>query len=81
MKKNVLKALETKSERQVSKDFNVPKSTLRGWKTKPNLKLGSGGHTALTLEEENLLVDALEYAAECGFPQSRTEVKDMVESC
>ena len=82
-KKAALEALESKSKtiRQISREFNVPRSTLNDWKNKGHgVKLGSGGHTALSLEEENLLVDALVYAAECGFPQSRNEVKNMVQS-
>ena len=64
LKKAALKALETKTIRQVSKDFNVAKSTLSDWKKKPTAKLGTGKCTVLSHEEENLLVDALEYTAE-----------------
>ena len=79
-KKAVLEALKTKSQRAVSKQFNISKSTVFFWAKNPNKNVGAGTCTYLEPKEEELLVEALLYTAKCGFPQSRNNLKDMVQS-
>ena len=76
----VLEALKTKGLRAVSREFNIPKSTVSLWAKSPKAKVGSGGPTALESHEEELIVEALLYTAKCGFPQSRKNLQDMVKS-
>ena len=73
-------ALKTSSFRKVSKDMNIPKSTLLRWQQNPNISIGAGRPTILTVAEEDLIVTALLYTAKCGFPQNRKWLKDMVQS-
>ena len=75
----VKEALKTKSQRVVSKEFKIPKSTIADWAKFPKfVKIGST--VALSADDENLLVEALNFTAACGFPQSRDQLKDMVQS-
>ena len=73
-------ALKTSSFRKVSKDVNIPKSTLLRWQQNPNISIGAGRPPILTAAEEDLIVNALLYTAKCGFPQNREWLKDMVQS-
>ena len=76
----VQEALKTKSQRQVSRDFNIPKSTINDWVKNPNILIGTGKKTVLEPFEEDMLVEALNYTAKYGFPISRNSLKDMVQS-
>lgn len=69
-----------KSMYSVAKENNVPLETLRRWVMQPTSKLGSGARTVLTSEEETLVSTALQFLAKCGYPQDRSDVKDMVQS-
>ena len=42
--------------------------------------VGTKKNNALTLAEEELIVTALQFLSDCGFPLSRRQVKDMVQS-
>ena len=79
-KSAAIEQLKIKSCRKVSKELGIPLQTLLNWKNNPNMRLGSGHPNALTPEEENLLVEALDYTSRCGFPQTRDNLKDMVMS-
>ena len=76
----VKEALKKNSCNSVSIFFKIPRTTIQQWVLRPNLQLGSGNATVLAPAEENLLVEALNYLASCGFPQSRDNLKDMVQS-
>ena len=65
---------------EVSTRLKIPISTLDRWDKNPKLTLGTGKTQALTNEEEQLLVSALKYLADCGFTQTRDNLKDMVMS-
>ena len=73
-------ALKNTNIRKVSKDFNIPYTTLQRWRAKPNLIIGTGKMTILNDIEEGLIVSALEFTAKCGFPQGRDDIKNMVQS-
>ena len=75
-----LEALKTTKLGKVSKDLNIPLTTLRRWRDNPNIVLGSGKKTVLSKSEEDLIVTALEFTAKCGYPQGREDIKDMVQS-
>lgn len=62
-----------------SKMLSVPYETLRRWVTKPPSVKGSRGQTALTTEEK-LIVQALKFTANCGYPMDRKDVLNMIES-
>lgn len=66
--------------RKVAKDHGIPKSTLNRWVNEPPAKIGSGGRTVLSNSEELVIVSALEYIGQCGYPKGRDEVKNMVKS-
>lgn len=65
---------------KASKDYSVPYETLRRWVTKPPSVKGSRGQTALSVDEERLIVEALKFTARCGYPLGRKDVLDMVQS-
>ena len=64
----------------VSKQFNIPKTTLKRWVNKTPKQYGSGRPTVLNIQEEKLLVKALLFTADCGLPLNRNNVKNMVQS-
>jgi hypothetical protein len=64
----------------VSKEHGIPKETLRRWVVSPPGRVGSGGMTVLTAEEETLVVTAIKFLSKCGYPQDRADIKDMVQS-
>ncbi|CAL4077478.1 unnamed protein product, partial [Meganyctiphanes norvegica] len=66
--------------RQVSLRLHIPLGTLARWRRNPRIILGTGNNTALNVHEEQLLVEALNYTLKCGFPQTRDDLKDMVQS-
>lgn len=69
-----------RSVTRVAREHGVPRQTLRRWVTNPPPKLGAGGKTVLSFDEECTIATALEFLSKCGFPQGRNEVKDMVQS-
>ena len=73
-------AIKKNSIRKVSRDLNIPFSTLRDWHNNPNIVLGSGNTTVLSVKDEDCLVSALEFTAKCGFPPGRDDIKNMVQS-
>lgn len=82
---SLLLAMETvtkegKSIRSVAKVFNIPFQTLRKHVLNPNLKCGSGVQTVLSEVEEDHLAHALVYLSECGLPQGRRMLKQIVAS-
>ena len=72
--------VQKKTIYSVAKEFKIPRNTLRRWVLDPPHRFGSGRNTVLTIEEEILLVDAIKFVSKCGFPQSRTDIRNMVNS-
>ena len=64
----------------LAKEYLVPKTTLLRWVNTTPKRIGSGGLTVLTKDEENIIVAALNFCGKCGYPQGREQVKDMVQS-
>ena len=64
----------------VSKQFNIPKTSVLRWVTKTPKRLGSGRLTVLNEKEEKTIVKALIFTADCGLPLKRNHVKNMVQS-
>lgn len=63
-----------------SNKFGIPKETLRRWTSNEvPRKIGSGGHTILSPEEEEEIVGAVLFLARCGQPVSRNDVQLMVQ--
>ena len=82
---SLLLAMETdskegKSIRSVAKTFNIPFQTLRKHVLNPNLKCGSGVQTVLSGVEEDHLAHGLVDLSECGLPQGRRMLKQIVAS-
>ena len=75
-----IEATKTKSVWKVSKSMCIPYTTLIDWKKNPKMVLGTGKSTVLDPEIENLIVEAILYTAKCGFPQTRNNIKDIVQS-
>ena len=69
-----------KSVYSVSKQFNIPITTLRRWVNSTPKRLGAGRPPVLNVETEKLLVQALLFTADCGLPLNRNNVKNMVQS-
>ena len=65
---------------KAAKIFNIPFGTLRNHVICPNMKIGGGTNTVLSAEEEDHLAHALVYLSECGQPQGRRALKEMVSS-
>ena len=67
--------------RHIEEVTKVPISTINRWRKKPEMVLGSGksSRRGLTNEEEDLIVIALQYLANCGVPIGRQEVANIVE--
>ena len=77
-----LELLKTTSQRKVSQILKIPKSTLNDWwnnQHNPNAVRGRGLNTVLGSVVEDLLVEALTYTAECGYPYSRDQLKSLVQ--
>ena len=64
----------------ISKQFNIPKTTLQRWVKNTPKRIGSGRLTVLNVQEEKLIVTALLFTADCGLPLKRNNVKNMVQS-
>ena len=64
----------------ISKQFNIPKTTLQRWVKNTPKRLGSGRPTVLNVQEEKLIVAALLFTADCSLPLKRNNVKNMVQS-
>ena len=69
-----------KSHGQLSAELGIPKSTITRWKANPETLLGSGRASVFSPLEEELIVDAVVYSADCGFPYTREKLKDLVKS-
>ena len=76
----VLEALKTASLSKVSRDFGIPRMTIKRWIDNPKIVLGSGNTTELTPREEELLAEAINYCSSFGFPQTREKVKDIIQN-
>uniref|UniRef100_A0A1B6JFL2 DDE-1 domain-containing protein n=2 Tax=Homalodisca TaxID=139475 RepID=A0A1B6JFL2_9HEMI len=61
-----------------ARKYNIPYETLRRWSENPPKTPGSGKATVLSKEEENYIVEALLYAAKCGYPLDRKDLQYMV---
>ena len=72
--------VEKKAIYGVAKEFNIPRATLRRWIVSTPSHQGRGRNTVLSLDEEKLIVDAVKFVSNCGFPQSRTDIRNMVQS-
>ena len=73
---------EKKSVYHASKQTGVPYETLQRQIThKSNTVIGKAGRNpVLSMEEEEQLITALKYSAECGYPQDRDDVAEMVKT-
>ena len=71
---------EGKSIHGTAKNFHIPYQTLSKHVLQPNLKIGSGVRTVLSQVEEDHLAHGLVYLSECGLPQGRRRLKEMVSS-
>ena len=70
-----------KTDKQISKDHNVPLSTVSRWKTYNRFSpLGTGKTTVFNLQEELLLTVYLVYSAKYGFPQNNHQLKLCIKS-
>ena len=65
-----------------SKQTGVPYGTLRRRITnESNIVIGKASRKpVLSMEEEEQLITALKYSAECGYPQDRDDVAKMVKT-
>ena len=84
-KSDLVMAIETvtkegKSVHGTAKIFNIPYQTHRKHVLQPSLKIGSGANTVLSREEEDHVAHGLVFLSECGVPQGRRAVKEMVAS-
>ena len=79
-KTEALEALKTKGLRQVSRELNIPLITLYDWKKDPDKKLGTGRKPVFSAIEERLMVEAMMYASNMGFPQTREDLCDICNS-
>ena len=72
---------EKKSVYYASKQTGVPYKILRRQIThESNIVIGKAGRKpVLSMEEEDQLMTALKYSAECGYPQDRDGVAEMVK--
>ena len=72
--------LKTMSFKQVGAALGgISKSTLFGWKKNPNCVLGSGNTTALSQEEEGLIVHAFKFLSDGGIPMNRIQLLAIVQ--
>ena len=73
---------EKKSVYHASKQTGVPYETLQRQIThKSNTVIGKASRNpVLSMEEEEQLITALKYSAECGYPQDRDDVAEMVKT-
>ena len=69
-----------KSIHGTAKAFHIPCQTLRKHVLQPSLKIGSGVKPVLSVVEEDHLAHGLVYLSECGVPQGRRVLKEMVAS-
>ena len=70
-----------KSIRAATEDNNIPRGTLTQWAKNPLSHFGSGSkRSALTIEQEELIVVALEQCSKTGWPCGDDEGKQMVKS-
>ena len=65
------------SVRQASKEFMIPRSTLRDYLSGKHARK-IGRTTVLSHEQEELIAHALVYASECGWPCDRHDLATMV---
>ena len=63
----------------VSRELKIPLSTLYDWKQNPDIKLGGGRPPVFSVLEERLIVEAIMYASNMGFPQTREDLCDMIQ--
>ena len=73
---------EKKSVYYASKQTGVPYETLWRWIThESNIVIGKASRKpVLSMEEEEQLITALKYSAECGYSQDRDDVSEMVKT-
>ena len=74
---------ENKSIYYASNEANVPYETLRRCLQNDNsalVKGKAGRKPVLSVQEEEMLVVALEYSAKCGYPQDRDDIAEMIKS-
>ena len=80
IKQQALEMLKTMSYSQVGAALGgISKSTLFGWKKNPKCVLGSGNTTALTVEEEALIVHAFKFLSDGGIPMNRIQLLAIVQ--
>ena len=72
--------LGTQSIRSISRQFNIPRRTIRGYVSKPEKCTSKkpGPESMLTMDEEMALVDYILYMAEHNFPLSRDDLRSVI---
>ena len=79
--RGAMNALNTgRSVASISRDLGIPNQTLHRWKSQHGIVTGTGRACVLYPFEEELILTALETAADCGFPLTRQALKTMVAS-
>ena len=70
----------SQSIRSLSKKFNIPRRTLRGYVCNPEKTTTAkpGPERMLTLDEETALIDYIMYMAEHNFPLSRDDLRSVI---
>lgn len=66
------------SFREAQDKYNIPKSTLQRKIQNKNMKK-VGGQTILTMEEENILCNAITLCSDWGFPLESGDIKNLVQ--
>ena len=80
MQKAMQRVQEGESIYKVSKSCDIPYESLRRWVAKTPRRFRSGSITALTFNEEELIVSALEYCSDFGWPCNRHDLQHMIKS-
>ena len=68
------------SLRKVAHTTGIPHSILFRWVNKNNLNFGSGCKTTIPSETEELLVDAIEFLGDLGWPIDKGQLKFIVST-
>ena len=77
--KNVLSLVKDgeQSLRKAAQRTGIPRTTLSRWVNNLS-KFGSGRSTAISAETEGLLVEAIEYMGDLGWPNDQGQLKAIV---
>ena len=70
-----------KSLRQIEREFGIPRNTISRWaKEEQPHRFGAGRTTKLSHETESILVVAIKYLGELGWPMDLQQIKSIIES-